>query len=151
MTDEVLIEKTVMRMESATEINLKLAEQYEQIAVYHRKLARLEKTAADEVAAKPSQPETSDEHSFTVLYHLSDRMKGKFAIVIWALYKMGMFVKTDGQQAKSVRDVANYIGQLFGLHFTKDEWKSTLEGSFKVLEPRRFFWEMADKVSEKMK
>ena len=53
-------------------------------------------------------------------------MKGKFAIVIWALYHMKMFVKTDGSEAKSVREIANYIGQLFGLHFTEKEWKSTL-------------------------
>lgn len=137
-------------MRTATEINLKLAEHYEQIAVYHRQLAHLEKPAADEVAAKSPQPKTSDEHSFVVLFKLSDKMKGKFAIVIWALYHMKMFVKTDGSEAKSVREIANYIGQLFGLHFTEKEWKSTLEGSFKVLEPRRFFWEMAEKIQERV-
>ena len=135
---------------TATEINLKLAEHYEQLAVYHRQLAHLEKPAADEVAAKSPQPKTSDEHSFVVLFKLSDKMKGKFAIVIWALYRMKMFVKVDGSEAKSVREVANYIGQLFGLHFTEKEWKSTLEGSFKVLEPRRFFWEMAEKIQERV-
>ena len=137
-------------MKTATEINLKLAEQYEQIAVYHRQLARLEKPAADEVAEKSPQPTTSAERTFVVLFKLSDRMKGKFAIVIWALYQMEMFEKADGSKAKSVRDVANYIGQLFGLHFTEKEWKSTLEGSFKVLDPTRFFREMKDKVLERI-
>ena len=135
---------------TATEINLKLAEHYEQIAVCYRQLAHLEKPAADEVAAKSPQSKTSDEHSFVVLFKLSDKMKGKFAIVIWALYRMKMFVKTDGSEAKSVREIANYIGQLFGLYFTEKEWKSTLEGSFKVLEPRRFFWEMAEKIQERV-
>ena len=135
---------------TATEINLKLAEHYEQIAVCYRQLAHLEKPAADEVAAKSPLPKTSDEHSFVVLYKLSDKMKGKFAIVIWALYRMKMFVKADGSEAKSVREIANYIGQLFGLYFTEKEWKSTLEGSFKVLEPRRFFWEMAEKIQDRV-
>lgn len=135
---------------TATEIYSKIAELYEQIAVCYRQLAHLEKPAADEVAAKSPPPKTSDEHSFVVLYKLSDKMKGKFAIVIWALYRMKMFVKADGSEAKSVREIANYIGQLFGLYFTEKEWKSTLEGSFKVLEPRRFFWEMADKVLDRV-
>ena len=55
-------------MKTATEINLKLAEHYEQIAIYHRQLAHLEKPAAEEVAAKSPQPRASDEHSFTVKF-----------------------------------------------------------------------------------
>lgn len=137
-------------MKTATEINLKLAEQYEQIAKYHRQLAHLEKPAADEVAAESPQPKNPDEHSFVVLFKLSDGMKGKFAILIWALYHTNMFVKVNGSEAKSVREIANYIGQLFGVYFTKDEWKSTLEGSFKVLEPRRFFWKLAEKVQDRI-
>ena len=137
-------------MKTATKINLEIAECHELLAKLYRQQSRFLTPATDEVAEESPQPKTSDEHSFVVLFKLSDKMKGKFAIVIWALYRMKMFVKVDGSEAKSVREVANYIGQLFGLHFTEKEWKSTLEGSFKVLEPRRFFWEMAEKIQDRV-
>lgn len=115
-------------MKTATEINLKLAEQYEQIAIYHRQLAHLEKPATDEVAAKPPHEESAEEQPvIQPRYKIAKAYIGKFALLIKAMYDVGMFIKADGSRATNVEDLARYIGHALGEDFPN--WQQTLRGA----------------------
>lgn len=78
-------------------------------------------------------------------YKLARFLKGKYALIIWAACRLKSFVRTDGGDV-NMRDVANEIGACLGIHFTEEEWKSTLAGNFNVKEPRTFLWNMEGEI-----
>lgn len=48
-----------------------------------------------------------------------------------------------------MRDVANELGAPLGLHFTENEWKSTLEGNFNVMKMTRIFKNLEKEVERR--
>ena len=98
-----------------------------------------------EVVEKPPQSVSPVSEPPQPTFKLARFLRGKFALVIWALCKLKAFVRTDGEPV-NMRDVANHIGACLGLYFTEEDWKSTLEGNFHVKEPRRFLWKMENEV-----
>jgi hypothetical protein len=115
-------------MKTTTEINEKMAQHYEQLALLHRQLAHATVTG-DEVVVLPPQRETSDEgkrlwkHRYTVV----SGHEGQFAMLIKAMFDDGWFLKEDGTRATSVEDVAHYVGHCLGQDYP--DWRQTLRGA----------------------
>lgn len=128
-----------MKMKTATEINMKRAELYEQIANNFRQLARLDESATPEVAVKPSQPTASDDRVplFKHRYTLADNRIGDFAKLIKVVYEEGMFLDEEGNRADCVEDLAHYMGHCFGQDFSN--WRPTLRGAFLPKNALDFF------------
>lgn len=99
-----------------------------------------------EVVVKLPQRESSRKSSESQpKFKLARFRKGKFALMIWVSCKLKAIVRTDGGEV-NMRDVANEIGACLGIHFTEEEWKSTLAGNFNVKEPRAFLWKMENEI-----
>ena len=103
-----------------------------------------------EVVAKPPQRVSPDQqpNQPAPRFKLARFMKGKFALIIWAVCRLKAFVRTDGEDVY-MRDVANEIGACLGIHFTEEEWRSTLAGNFNVNEPRTFLWKMEEEIRQR--
>jgi hypothetical protein len=131
-------------MRTTAEIYKDLAECMQRQADLYCELAKASATTI-EVVEKPPQDVNQVPSAQQPLYKLGRFLKGKYALIIWAGCKLGAFVRTDGKDV-NMREVANHIGASLGLHFTEQEWKSTLEGNFNVNEPRKFLWRMENEV-----
>jgi len=115
-------------MKTTTEINEKMAQNLEQLALLCRQLAQAT-VVGDEVVVQPPQRKTSDEgkrlwkHRYTV----APGHEGHLAMLIKAAFDDGWFLKEDGSHATSVEDVAHYVGHCLGQDYP--DWRQTLRGA----------------------
>lgn len=134
-------------MKTTTDINEKMAQHYEQLALLHRQLAHSTVTG-NEVVVQPPQREPSDKgkrlwkHNYTV----ASGHEGQLAMLIKAAFEDGWFLKEDGTSAKSVEDVAHYLGHCLGQDFP--DWRQTLRGAVLPKCFLDFFDKLKDKIKE---
>ncbi len=114
--------------QTATEIYCKFAELYEQLAQLNRQLSQSVKPATDEVAEKsPQQAPSEEQTDQQPKYRIKKAHIGKLALLIKAMYEVGMFVDENGNSASNVEDLAHYIGHALGEDFPN--WPQTLRGA----------------------
>ena len=114
--------------QTATEIYCKIAELYEQLAQLNRQLSQSVKPATDEVAEKsPQQAPSEEQTDQQPKYRIKKAHIGKLALLIKAMYEVGMFVDENGDAASNVEDLAHYIGHALGEDFPN--WPQTLRGA----------------------
>ena len=134
-------------MKTTTEINEKMAQHYEQLALLHRQLAHATVTG-DEVVVQPPQREPSDKgirlwyHNYTV----APGHEGQLAMLIKAMFEDGWFLMEDGTLADSVEDVAHYLGHCLGQDYPN--WRQTLRGAVLPKCYVDFFSRLEHKIEE---
>ena len=79
-------------------------------------------------------------------YVLAKGKKGFKALIIYAEYLLGIYVKADGTPVTNVEDLAHYLGQSFGEPFK--HWKQTIEGIQSTRNPLAIFLDMYNVIQK---
>lgn len=135
-------------MRTATDIYLDLAECKRRESELLCELAEASAQPGEVVVKLPHRESSSKSSGSQPKFKLARFLKGKYVLIIWAACKLNAFIRTDGGTV-NMREVANELGAPLGLHFTENEWKSTLEGNFNVVKMTRIFKNLEKEVERR--
>ena len=138
-------------MKTTTEILMEIAECQRRQTELICELAQLKASVGNEVVEKPPLPvrESLSGKNMTqpqTPITLAKGKKGVKALIIYAEYKLGIYVKADGTPVTNVEDLAHYLGKPIGEPFK--HWKQTLQGILDSRKPLDIFMDMYNVVQK---